>query len=457
MGRRRRAARIEETVDEVDRLRGEVERWSDTRQAVDVAGRHRTQLLVLRQILCEMVARLRSRSEAVVPDDWSGEVYDACRAIDRRVAIVRRLFDWYRLRFDQRLDPDLQTTLVAADEVVWSCYAEPFGRAGHALRSAPLPYVEARFTANAILRKVPPAELVIRDDQLLADLLAELPIPVIGLPPICVARPWWLVLVAHEVGHHVQVDLDGGSLDRAFPAALAELVTSRPVGDLGPELDDWRGWQREIFADLLSVLLVGDAARWSVEELMLAKPERMLVTDSAAYPPSLLRTGLMATVRDDIGAALLGAQDDTPDLPSRLTELAARVARPLTLRAFGVLPELRQLAGWRPSHFAPGGDADRWRDRLLAGGALPDGGFRETARLCAAGAVAAWIHLAQSEMAPADRAERLAQLAKRILAALSACAEPGDRAGTSDESETVRVATALADRLLTADLDGWVL
>ena len=37
-----------------------------------------------------------------------------------------RLFEWYSSRYDQRLDDKLAPILRAADEVVRSCWSEPF-------------------------------------------------------------------------------------------------------------------------------------------------------------------------------------------------------------------------------------------------------------------------------------------------------------------------------------------
>ena len=39
-------------------------------------------------------------------------------------------------------------------------------------------------------------------------------------PLLCITRPWWLIFIAHEVGHHMHHDLAGGRLRPAFAALL---------------------------------------------------------------------------------------------------------------------------------------------------------------------------------------------------------------------------------------------
>src|SRR5262249_40857207 len=114
-----------------------------------------------------------------------------------------------RRRFDQRDgDTPLASMLKAADEVVWSCYADPFRVIGRKDIVSPLPYVEDRLAAHAIPREELPADLASEvDTKFLRTYLSALPIAVIALPPSCIEHPWSLIHCAHEAGHHVQYDL----------------------------------------------------------------------------------------------------------------------------------------------------------------------------------------------------------------------------------------------------------
>src|SRR5262249_45617822 len=128
---------------------------------------------------------------------------------ERRLALIDRLFGFFRHKLDQRDDEPLCAALDAADEVIRSLYVQPFRAAGLAEPAAPLAYVEPAFSPRAIPRDEPPTELR-TDDDVLRAALARLPVGVVGLPPWFEEGPWTLVVLAHEVGHHVHFDLAPG-------------------------------------------------------------------------------------------------------------------------------------------------------------------------------------------------------------------------------------------------------
>src|SRR5262249_15000662 len=151
--------------------------------------------------------------------------------------------------------------LKAADEVVWSCYHEVLFRAQQRRKSfthgpAPLPFVAPEYSPAAIEsdRPLPPGLTVSVEppgwDPAIHDLLKTLPMGLLRLPPWCVRSPWWLVYIAHEVGHHVQSRLE---LEEPIRNAIGAAV-SRHEAAIVPQ---WQGWAKEIFADFFSVLMVG--------------------------------------------------------------------------------------------------------------------------------------------------------------------------------------------------------
>ena len=100
--------------------------------------------------------------------------------------------------------------LRAADELIWSCL-QVASLVTETPLPLPLPYPDAAFSPSATPRIKPPPTLPARD-RVLDDMLRILPVPMIALPYGIVEEPWWLVLVAHEVGHHVQYDLDSAAV-----------------------------------------------------------------------------------------------------------------------------------------------------------------------------------------------------------------------------------------------------
>ena len=129
---------------------------SAQRHEEDVAGQYASQLDVLRTAVVGPLAELRT----IITDGLSasGEyrrVYAACRTSDTRAELVRRVFTYYQGKLDQRHDKSVGPVLRAADEVVWSCWAEPFRNAIYrdpavTMPPAPLPYIESRTTPRRL-------------------------------------------------------------------------------------------------------------------------------------------------------------------------------------------------------------------------------------------------------------------------------------------------------------------
>jgi hypothetical protein len=81
-----------------------------------------------------------------------GELYAECARTEEESLWLWRVWDYFREKFDQRVDERYSEALLAADEVVWSCY-RPFFRTligGRVPEPAPLPYIEADFAPSAL-------------------------------------------------------------------------------------------------------------------------------------------------------------------------------------------------------------------------------------------------------------------------------------------------------------------
>jgi len=281
----------------IDAGRDDIDRWFvDRDAAADPAyGRFERHFATVREVLVQMIARITSTLSDVTASMSSGEVYERCRAIEQRVAKVSRTFEWYGSKYDQRLDARDRPVLEAADQVVLSCWVPPFRNLGRPVPTAPLCYLDERWDAAATPRLTPPADLPTAD-AVIGTLLHTLPVPVIALPARCRDEPWWLVMIAHEVGHHVQFDLD--------MVAPTEQALRLAVTPLAPELaGDWVRWSMESFADAWSVLAVGGAAAWAVADFAHAPIERLIapIAPGGRYPPPLIREALLAELGRTIG------------------------------------------------------------------------------------------------------------------------------------------------------------
>lgn len=253
--------RVARSLAGADLLREEITGWLTARRCDARFTRFGHHFVVLEQLLYGTLAALRADIVAAGELRPSELAYARCAHLDDGVRVVRRVFDWYAPRYDQRLDQRYGPALAAADEVVRACWWQPFEVLGRTPPTGPLPYLDPFFDAYATPRSAVPRDLL--------PLLDELPIPLIALPGWAASEAWWLVVAAHETGHVVLHDL---GLTSAVRLALGERSA----------------WAEEVFADVYSVLMVGTAARWLVDEL-----EHGRTRPSDYYPPPDLRLALM--------------------------------------------------------------------------------------------------------------------------------------------------------------------
>jgi hypothetical protein len=432
----RTSARVEQTRQGLLDLQIQFRSWLGRRRKADVLRRHNQQLKAIEEVV-EVSLDAIDESLAPFSELPARQAYEACRNADHQVAFVRRLWDFFRERWDQRDDPSLTALLAAADEVTWSCYQPPFRHLQRQVGPAPLTYVTPDFSAHAIGRHLPPTSLR-KSDELLSRTVETLPVPLIGLPYSCVNAPWWLVLIAHEAGHQVAYaidELEGGP-------RIADLVTSA-AGEAGAEVEmqrRWRSWSHEVFADAYAAATVGAAHLWTLVELEQGDDETM-VRDLPTYPPPIVRHELVACVVERLGLAAadavpapppslhladLAVSPEAKDRISKLLEIVPSIAEALATAE--VLPgaTLVQLTGWDPSSLGGEDGAGWWRDQFRQGQATPEEEL-EAARLATVGALAAWAEIAL-EPEPSTRQQGAASLREQILATLPSSREKGVRA-----------------------------
>lgn len=286
--------RVERSATAVNALGRRIRHWLDSAAADPVFHRFGSHLRTLDTVLTGMLDRLRAELATVPTDAAAG--YERCRRVDRGLATLQRLFLWYAEKYDQRRPGGHPAVLGAADELARSCWSEGFTALKRKPPTGPLCFVDNRTDALARRRCEVPSELRPALDDPVAEFVDRLPIPVIALPESAVREGWWLVLAAHETGHHVLLDLDLGV---AVRQALRETVP--------PELaPDWTRWHSEVFADLYSVLMIGPAAAWAIDELQYGPPTHLL-RPRGGYPAPLVRLALLG---ETLGA--LGAASDVP-------------------------------------------------------------------------------------------------------------------------------------------------
>jgi hypothetical protein len=403
--------------------------WRARWDTVDAMGGHLTVLDLLSTVILSLVDEITRRIDAINPGRGTGTVYEECHAEDIRLLHARRLWRWYADKLDQRSGPSndaVVRTLLAADEVVWSCWKTAFTALGAALPPAPIPYLTPQYSASATPRTDPPPDLRPGRDDLLGRHIELLPVAVIGLPPVCVRRPWWLILGAHEAGHHLQFELPG--LQELTQAQV--VAAAYQVGEDVELAEGWRPWCRELFADACSVLLTGPAASWAVGELEMRTPAGLRVSASGSYPPPLVRLAVLHALGERAGLPAsqptVADQDDPAAVADddRLTGMLAAV--PAVADALlGLAPvtgrPLRALAETTAAAYREGRVAG-WRNELLGTDEPFPVRTLAAARCWAAAGVQAWERSGDAEGLTVER------LSGRLLDILPRCREPGIRA-----------------------------
>ncbi|HZD38301.1 MAG TPA: hypothetical protein VE664_06645 [Actinomycetes bacterium] len=464
--------RASETLTALNRLERDVGAWIEHRRDRDHLRQYATPLATLERTLLGAVGSLQREAGALPLRMPLGDLYAKAANLDRRAALVRKVWAWFQVKFDQRDQSDqlLISVLAAADEVVWSCWKEAFdsatlsGGLAAPRGPAPLPYIDPEGGAEAFVRDEPPSGLAANEaDQALGRFLVRLPVPVVRLPVGCLDSPWSLALLAHEVGHHLQYDLlPGGALVAEVGNLVAGAVSGGPT-----EEARWRGWSRELFADACALLALGPAAISVTLRVELGDEATLLNPARGRYPAPAVRLALLAelartlhldplpalgsfgdpaalaapreTANSDAGRALDGPAAPAADpLDARRRRVRAdleqvpKVAAALLEAPFGGLGPLPRLFRFKPADHGPAGRYAVWADAIARGRAHPEPTLR-AAREAVAGAVLAWQRLA----AIADdhiRASALARLAEDLPALLAASRQAGTRTGDGEHA-----------------------
>jgi hypothetical protein len=453
----RKLARREQTQAELRNLHDDITAWLKHRRSQDPMGQYKTQLDSLESLLVDALVAIENQAKNISTAQALGEMFEECELYDIRCLWVRRVWHYFRTKFDQRDDPLIGPVLRAADEVIWSCYHPVFATAGNlglqvSQGPVPLPFIDTLYSPFAY-----PAELVPGDLQsdvdatFVADHLQELPVPLLHLPPMCARSPWWLVYVGHEAGHFVQYHLlQDLELVGAFRSEFRKTVAKHSTDPDAP--NRWGRWSQEVFADVFSVACMGQWAVDAMAELDVKKDEDMAKSRDT-YPAPAIRLKLLSLVATELGLplspALTGLGLDQiianhPDLPTD----AALLPRVVDF-CLGPLPVLnaglRSLTELNTDDFLAGGTVYQWKNQLVAAGNAWHPPIvtrnRRNARLFASASLAAWRDAisdtvgSTSPSTPPGGGSNLnldaprASLAQRALQAIDAGRELGTRAG----------------------------
>ncbi|HYA23671.1 MAG TPA: hypothetical protein VEF05_05895 [Terriglobales bacterium] len=209
----------------------------------------------------------------------------------RWVQGIEKIWDFYFELFGQR-QSQYGDWLLSCDRIAMDCYQAAYTGIGVA-RSIPAPppfcYMKTGFAPATIRRGIPVSKL---GKQLN-------PFPLVQLPYHRLVNPWTLGAVMHEVGHNLQSDL---GLSKDVPRGIARRLLE---ADLGRSVASaWTRWNREMFADMIALLLGGPEVVGSLMDVIGRAPDAVLTFNSRGpHPTPYLRLLISAELLRRMGFA----------------------------------------------------------------------------------------------------------------------------------------------------------
>jgi len=433
--------RIRDSAFGLSDLKERIDIWLARRRTADELQMHKTQLDAIGAFLNAVLAKLDSQLASLPADLDAGRLNAECRKFDLRVLWLARIWDFFREKLDQQDDAEIKDTIRLADEVIWSCYARFMGAVKdcglnpNVSPAAPLPFIESRYSPMAFPCELVPASLTeeVDDDaqgfELLRAHLNKLPVPVVRLPPSCIGSPWWLISLGHEVGHHVQYALlpESGMIGE-YRTGLVQLARNNGFSE--PDAERWGAWSREIFADIFSVLCMGQGAI-AFLALMEMGPEEELCRPRYDYPAPLIRLELMTRTAEKLDLDGL-APLPWPAAPLPFLQACRNLVPQVVDYTLGKLPAvqkpLEDLCGFSPSVFKEGGFVRFWRASFESLAESTPARALPNPRLLVCACLEAWLK------GPGLSARR-SSLADYLRAKVISSREQGFRAGLGAPAE----------------------
>ncbi|HEX5994942.1 MAG TPA: hypothetical protein VFY84_07345 [Jiangellales bacterium] len=323
LGERKRV----ELCGKLEDLCAEFDRWLADAEPGGPLRKHRSQISRLTNQLRGMVERIADEvralpgadevrrlpgadpapptvAPAALSADGPQRVVDVALRESRRLQLelleVHRLWDYFRAKLVLRRVEFFRPYLAAVDEFAWDCFRPALERDARHRQSSPeqkespLVYLSGDFSPFIHLRHQPFAVQQVPDalDTLeFLKLTYALPVPVIGMPWYQVGHLPDAIVIAHEVGHSVERDLELTSTTEGhLQTVAAHLHDTRRSG--------WFAWLPEVFADLYATLAAGPAFASGLADLLATDPMWLAGERPgppwADHPPASLRIALVS-------------------------------------------------------------------------------------------------------------------------------------------------------------------
>jgi hypothetical protein len=267
-------------------LPNEVEKWIQrTSHQIDF-GTHYSQLQAIKIMMDVFFNRQKQIMEGFNSSTEIEDFQFRIFRLFREIIKAQGIWDFFRDKLELRFNPELRDPLAIADTVTFDCYrfalnkAQEFGIiTPERFREPPLTYLAVTDSPATYARGTLPWD----QDHSLQDI--KLPIPVIELPWDHISNLWEYLSLHHEVTHDLEADL---KLRPVLTNSLKEKLCEAGISE--SRITIWLKWEKEIFADLVALLLAGPAFAYSmINTLLLPHQSVISYDDSDSHPSHYIR------------------------------------------------------------------------------------------------------------------------------------------------------------------------
>jgi hypothetical protein len=271
----------------------------------------------------------RLHNEVRDPAGSSESILEHLALVEREVDRARRAFGLFFEVFGQR-GSSFGPALAACDAIAADCFLVVHIAAPGVIRRPllkPVAYLEHSFSPATFRRGV-----------LLGRLLGERnPFPLVRIPYERVESPWGMGVVLHEIGHNLQADMTVWQETRlAVQRRVLSLSGSAWITRI------WGRWHKEIFADLIALLLGGPASAKSMMDFLAYPAARVLTfRPMGVHPTAYLRAFVLAQMLERMGFPedAARARSVWRSMYSRFAH-SARIPAPVLASAEKIIPHV---------------------------------------------------------------------------------------------------------------------
>jgi hypothetical protein len=302
--------------------------WLESSAQNGPLEKHHSQIRAVINSLRGPVESLRRQIEAPeAARSWTNSELELLR--------IHEVWNFFRQKFALRNVAVFRPYLDLADDFTWACY-QPAQQLSQlppdSAREPPLTFfgpVSAPFAIPRGSSYAAGLNGMVMNNAQLESAVQSLPIPVISVPWFQLRHLPDALVLAHEVGHHVEHDFD---LTPMLTLLLDAALTS--AGAPQEHRRRWRGWLGEVFADVYGALAAGVAYGQILADFGAIGASATAGTK--AYPPLRTRVRVVAEalvrknsgqLRDDL--MMKWSADFPAERATAYDEEAAHVVRTL--------------------------------------------------------------------------------------------------------------------------------